>query len=235
MIKMETVKILVIEDDESINKMISDALAKEGYEVYRTFNGQEGYEVWKKHTFSLIILDIMLPIMDGMEVMRRIRLQSNIPILIISAKVEESDKIIGLGLGADDYLIKPFSLGELQARVKAHLRRYLYFNQCQKGNNQIQYGDLILNIDTYTVKKNKKIIKLRAKEYQLLKLFLENSSRVFTKAQIFNAVWGEDYLGDDNTVMVHIRRLRNKIEDDPSHPKYIETLWGIGYRLGELK
>ncbi|WP_105614811.1 response regulator transcription factor [Vallitalea okinawensis] len=232
---MGKVKILVIEDDETINKMISCALIKEGYDVYSAFNGQEGYDIWKKHDYSLIILDIMLPIIDGIEVMRRIRQEGNIPILIVSAKVEESDKIIGLGLGADDYLIKPFSLGELQARVKAHLRRYLYFNEQQRVNNQIQYGDITLYIDTYTVEKNDELIKLRAKEYQLLKLFLENSSKVFTKAQIFNAVWGEEYMGDDNTVMVHIRRLRNKIEDDPSNPKYIETMWGIGYRLGELK
>lgn len=230
---MNKIKILIAEDDEAINGLIYNSLSKEGYAVDCAYNGHEAVELWSKGSYKLFILDIMLPGMDGIEVLRRIREESRVPIIIASAKVEESDRIIGLGLGADDYIVKPFSVAELTARVKAQLRRYMYYtNESESPENIIEHGKLSLNLDNYTAVKDGREIGLRAKEFELLKLFFENPNRVFTKAQLFSAVWGEEYLGDDNTVMVHIRRLRNKIEDNPDEPHYIETVWGIGYRLG---
>lgn len=233
---MEDIKILIVEDDKDISNMIKKALTKEGYGVSCAFDGQEALNVWDKENCKLFILDIMLPKIDGIEVMRRIRMKSMVPILMVSAKAEESDRIIGLGLGADDYLVKPFAIAELIARVKALLRRYMYYSSREDiMGNTIEYGEIKFDLDNYTAIKKDKTINLRAKEYELLKLFFKNPNKVFTKAQIFNSVWREEYLGDDNTVMVHIRRLRNKIEDNPDKPKYIETVWGIGYRLGSLK
>ncbi|MFL0249485.1 response regulator transcription factor [Clostridium neuense] len=235
---MKTTKILIVEDDEAINTMISKALSKEGFDIEEAFDGEEALNIWTNNSdFKLIILDLMLPKIDGMEVMRRIREKSTIPILILSAKTEESDRIIGLGLGADDYLVKPFSVAELTARVKAQLRRFMYYDS--NDNNEkasiLEHGNLKLNLENYTLIKNDEVINLRPKEFEILKLLFKNPSKVFTKAQIFNSVWGQEYMGDDNTVMVHIKRLRNKIEDDNATPKYIETVWGIGYRLGKLQ
>jgi len=229
-------KILLVEDDEAINNMIKKSLIKEGYKVSNVFDGQGALDAWKNEEFKLIILDIMLPNIDGIEVMRRIRLKSMVPILMVSAKAEECDKVIGLGLGADDYLVKPFSIAELMARVKAQLRRYMYYNPNEDTTkNIIEYGEIKLDLNNYSIIKKGKTINLRLKEYEIIKLFFENTNKVFTKAQIFNSVWGEEYMGDDNTVMVHIRRVRNKIEDNPDEPKIIETVWGIGYRLGNYK
>ena len=233
---MEDTKILLVEDDEAINNMIKKSLIKEGYKVSNVFDGQGALDAWKNEEFKLIILDIMLPNIDGIEVMRRIRLKSMVPILMVSAKAEECDKVIGLGLGADDYLVKPFSIAELMARVKAQLRRYMYYNPNEDTTkNIIEYGEIKLDLNNYSIIKKGKTINLRLKEYEIIKLFFENTNKVFTKAQIFNSVWGEEYMGDDNTVMVHIRRVRNKIEDNPDEPKIIETVWGIGYRLGNYK
>lgn len=233
---MEDVKVLIVEDDETINNMIKEVLEKENYKVFTAFDGEEALDIWEREEFKLIILDIMLPKIDGIEVMRRIRKSSMVPILILSAKAEESDKVIGLGLGADDYLVKPFSIAELIARVRANIRRYVYYNATNDNKNSvIEKGEIKFDLDNYTVSKREKIISLRAKEYEILKLLFENPNKVFTKAQIFDSVWGQEYMGDDNTVMVHIRRLRRKIEDNPNTPKYIETVWGIGYRLGNVK
>ncbi|MCM3767268.1 response regulator transcription factor [Neobacillus niacini] len=213
--------------------MINKALTKEGYNIYCTFDGQEALDAYDHEEFQLVMLDIMLPKIDGLEVMRRIRTTDMTPIIIISAKTEESDRVIGLGLGADDYLVKPFSIAELVARVKAQLRRFLYYRTNHDAKQNVkEYGAIKFDLDNYTVTKNNRTIQLTAKEYEILKLFFGHPNRVFTKAQIFESVWGEEYYGDDNTVMVHIRRLRNKIEDNPNEPKYIETVWGIGYRLG---
>lgn len=233
---MKNPKILIIEDDEAINTMISKALSKEGFDIENAFDGEEALKLWKDD-FKLIILDLMLPKIDGMEVMRRIRAHSTVPILILSAKAEESDRIIGLGLGADDYLVKPFSVAELIARVKAQLRRFMYYDSNDNNDKVsiLEHGNLKLNLENYTLIKNDEVIDLRPKEFEILKLLFENPNKVFTKAQIFNSVWGQEYMGDDNTVMVHIKRLRNKIEDDKTTPKYIETVWGIGYRLGKLQ
>ncbi|WP_234123685.1 response regulator transcription factor [Clostridium hydrogenum] len=234
---MQNTKILIVEDDEAINTMISKALLKEGFDIGNAFDGEEALDIWNRDDFKFIILDLMLPKIDGIEVMRRIREKSTVPILILSAKAEESDRIIGLGLGADDYLVKPFSVAELIARVKAQLRRFMYYdlNTNSKTSSVLEHGDIKLDLESYTLIKVDTIIDLRPKEFEILKLFFQNPNKVFTKAQLFNSVWGEEYLGDDNTVMVHIRRLRNKIESNPNSPKYIETVWGIGYRLGKIQ
>ena len=233
---MEEIKILIVEDDEEINNLIAGALRREGYMITQVYDGKNALEEYNNNKFKIILLDIMLPYVDGIEVMRRIRVDSTVPILIMSAKGEETDKIIGLGLGADDYIVKPFSIAELVARVKAQLRRYMFFtDSCEKENtNILTYGNMILDLEKYIMMKNEEIINLTAKEFEILKLFFQNPTRVFTKAQIFNAVWGEEYMGDDNTVMVHMRRVRNKVEDNPDAPKCILTVWGIGYKLGDI-
>lgn len=234
---MEPIRILIVEDDREINRLIATTMEKEGYGVISAFTGWEAVSALDSAPYQLVILDLMLPGLDGYEVLRRIREKGNVPVLILSAKSDEVDKVLGLGLGADDYLTKPFSIAELVARVKAQLRRYLYLNEAHDASREeprvLRCRDLELNPATYEVRVGGQTKSLTAKEFELLKLFLANPGRVFTKQQIFRAVWREDYLSDENTVMVHIRRLRTKIEPDPSHPTYIQTVWGIGYKLGE--
>lgn len=229
---MEIPNILVVEDDKEINNLISDALTKESYSITQVFDGREAIKKYNDN-FQLIILDLMLPYVDGIEVLRAIRQKSNLPVIILSAKDEETDRIIGLSMGADDYMVKPFSLRELAARVKAQLRRYINYNGKQEENSILQYDELKLDTLNYKIYKSDEELNLTKKEFELLRLFLSNPNRVFTKAQIFNSVWENEYLNDDNTVMVHIKRLRNKIENNPNEPKYIVTVWGIGYKLGE--
>ncbi|AWZ48959.1 DNA-binding response regulator [Clostridiaceae bacterium 14S0207] len=230
---MKSLKILIVEDDININNMIKEALINESFDVEQAFNGFECIEKFKQEEYQMIIMDIMMPVMDGVEAMRRIREKSKVPIIILSAKGEDSDKIIGLGMGADDYIVKPFSVPELIARVKCNIRRAIYYNETEfdKANSIYQYGDVKFDIDNYTVTKGKKILTLTAKEMKILKLFFENPNRVFTKVQIYDSVWGDEFLSDYNTVTVHMRRLRSKIEDDSNNPKLIETVWGIGYKL----
>lgn len=231
MSNLEKLKILIVEDDEEINNLIFHTLKKEGYDIVQFFDGREAVEKYN-NSFNLVILDLMLPYIDGIEVLRQIRTVNNAPVIILSAKDEETDRIIGLGMGADDYIVKPFSTRELVARVKAQLRRYVYYNE-DKHNSLLTYEKLKLDTSNYKVFKENKELNLTPIEFELLKFFLENPDRVFTKAQIFNNVWKNEYVNDDNTVMVHIKRLRNKIEDNPNDPKYIITVWGIGYKLGE--
>lgn len=231
MSNLEKSKILIVEDDEEINNLIFHALKNEGYDIVQLFDGKEAIEKYD-NTFNLVVLDLMLPYVDGMEVLRQIRTANNAPVIILSAKAEETDRIIGLGMGADDYIVKPFSTRELTARVKAQLRRYVYYNE-DKQKSISQHGELKLDTSNYKVFKQNKELNLTPKEFELLKFFLSNPDRVFTKAQIFNNVWEDDYVNDDNTVMVHVKRLRNKIEDNPNNPKHIVTVWGIGYKLGD--
>lgn len=229
-------RILVVEDDLEINRLVSEHLLREGYSVDRVFNGASAFLKLSSEPYQMVVLDLMMPVVDGYEVLQKIRKMGNIPVLILSAKCEETDKIIGLGLGADDYMTKPFSMGELTARVKAQLRRYLKFSSEAEAENRtfvIKHLDIEMDTNTFEVKTGGRIISLTAKEFEILKLFMLNPKKVFTKTQLFKAVWGENYLNDENTVMVHIRRLREKIETDPSNPKYIQTVWGIGYKLTE--
>ncbi|MGH1045399.1 response regulator transcription factor [Bacillus mycoides] len=223
--------ILLVEDDISIQEMVETYLVKEGFQVTIASDGEEGVNAFLKGSFDLIILDIMMPKLDGLEVVRIIREKSAVPILMMSAKDTDVDKAVGLGLGADDYICKPFSMIELAARVKAGIRRSKKYSAVESKDEAIQIGDLIIDPINFTVEKKGRQLKLTLKEFEILKLFVKNQNRVFTKAQIYTLVWNEEYYGDDNVINVHMRRLREKIESDPSNPEYIKTLWGIGYKL----
>ncbi|PAB59885.1 response regulator transcription factor [Anaeromicrobium sediminis] len=225
-------KILIIEDDVSIAKLEKDYLEIHGYDVEIETSGQKGLDRALKEEFDLIILDLMLPEIDGFKICKSFRTNIDIPILMVSAKGEGVDKIRGLGLGADDYITKPFSPSELVARVKAHLGRYERLTSKSVSNNKnIEINGLV--IDNYSKRAyvNDKEVNLSSKEFDILELLGKNPNRVFSKEEIFERIWGLDSFGDISTVTVHIRKIREKIELDPSNPQYIETLWGLGYRI----
>ncbi|KAF6576605.1 response regulator transcription factor [Paenibacillus sp. SEL3] len=227
--------ILLIEDDLSIAEMLLKALTKEGYSLTTAYDGEEGLLAFERHTYDLVLVDLMMPKVDGMEVIRRIRTHSAVPILIMSAKDSDVDKALGLGFGADDYIAKPFSMLEMTARIQSAIRRSTTYARQQQQEEQPQaqvltYGSLCIDFDHFTVIRNENEIQLTAKESDILKLFVANPNRVFTKAQLYGFIWKDDYMGDENVINVHIRRLREKIEEDPSHPVHIKTLWGIGYK-----
>ncbi len=228
-------RLLLVEDDMEISQMLKNFLETENYEVISAADGKEAYEKWNENSYDLILLDLMIPKISGMEVMQYIRESSTVPIIIVSAKDTDSDKTLGLGLGADDYITKPFSVTEVLARIKANIRRNTqYSNTLESKQTTLEIGDLVMGLDDYTVTKKQEKLDLTAKEYEILKLFLQNPRKVYTKEQIYSLVWKDAYFGDENAVNVHISRLRNKIEDNPREPKYIITVWGIGYKLGEL-
>ncbi len=226
-------RLLIVEDDLQINEMIQDFLRADGFEVYSATHGIEAVQLLEKESFDVVILDLMIPYLSGMQVMKKLREHSNAFVIILSAKDSEADKAKGLMLGADDYMTKPFSLIELSARIKAHLRRSdTYGNLVEpKSEPTIVIRDLTLYIDQYTLTKNGVPITLTSKEFDILKLLASNPNKVFTKQQIYTSCWDDVYHGDDNVINVHIRRLREKIEDDTSNPTYIKTQWGIGYKL----
>lgn len=227
-------KILVIEDDEDIAEMVISYLGNEGYNMTLAKDGEEAIQSFRSGNYQFVILDLLLPKLDGFEVLKEIRKDSLVPVLIMSAKGSDVDKALGLGFGADDYLAKPFSLIELTARVKAGLRRAaLYANQKKDTEVlSIKIKDMLLNQESYTVEKGEESIQLTYKEFKILELLALHPKRVYTKAQIYEHVWEESYFGDENVMNVHIRRLREKIEDQPSKPQIVTTVWGIGYRLG---
>lgn len=233
-------RILLIEDDEAISEMVKSYLVKEGYEVETAFDGEVAERTFQcGGTFDLVLLDLMLPKRSGTDILQMIRAGSLVPVLIMSAKDSDVDKALGLGFGADDYITKPFSMIELAARVKAAIRRAGYASngatveESAPVKQMISIGKLTVDLDNFSALKSGEEVKLTAKEFHILKLFVSNPGRVFTKAQIYGLIWEDDYYGDENVINVHMRRLREKIEDDPSHPEYIKTLWGIGYKLGE--
>ena len=225
-------RILIIEDEESIAELEKDYLEADGYEVEIANTGDEGLLRVMKEEFDLVILDIMLPGMDGFQVCSEIRNVKNIPVLMVSAKKDDVDKIRGLGLGADDYITKPFSPGELVARVKAHLARYerLVSGGTVK-NNVIEIRGLKIDKDARRVFVNGVEKQLTAREYDMLIYFVNNPNKAIHKKELFTAVWGLESYGDISTVTVHINKLRDKIEYDSSNPQYIETVWGVGYRF----
>ncbi|WP_227871817.1 response regulator transcription factor [Paenibacillus bovis] len=232
---MTLARIMIVEDDIEICDLIAQTLIGENYGVIQIHNGLEAIREFEAADYDLVILDIMLPGLDGLEVLRRIREKKKIPVLLLSAKDAEIDKIAGLAGGADDYLTKPFLLGELLARVKAQLRRYFYYSESEQPAHKVwKYKELELDGSTYQVRIRGEHRTLTAKEFAILQLLMSQPQRVFTKSQIFESVWEEPYSSDvdENTVMVHIRRLRTKIEDKASSPVYVQTVWGIGYRLG---
>ncbi|MCR8658613.1 response regulator transcription factor [Paenibacillus endoradicis] len=230
--------LLLIEDDAAISTMVVDYLAKEGYTTTVVDNGEQALKQFLSSSYDLVLLDLMLPKLSGLEVLQLIRGQSRVPIVILSAKDNEVEKALGLRFGADDYITKPFSLLELAARVQASIRRATQYSHVEPEHTPISQllsiGELTIDPDNFKVTKKNQEIKLTSTEFQILKLFIQNPTRVYTKALLFELIWNEDYYRDDNVINVHMRRLREKIEDDPSNPRYIRTLWGIGYRLGEI-
>ena len=224
--------ILVAEDEKDIRNLLKLQLEQEGYSVFDARDGIEALEIMQQNAIDLAIFDVMMPRLDGFNLLRKIRQTSNIPVIFLTARGEDMDKVLGLGLGADDYLVKPFSMAELLARVGAQLRRNLEYSSYKlQTSSKVEYGNLCLDKDACCVYKDGRLIELNAKEYLLIKYFMENPERVFTKKQLYSAVWDEDLYYDDNTIMVHISHIRNKIEEDPRNPKYILTIRGIGYRF----
>lgn len=226
-------QILIIDDDVDLCNLLKNNLEREGYLVQCCGNGSAGLMKMQSDTYQLIILDIMLPLKNGYEVLTEIRKNSNVPILMLTAKDEEGDKVSCLRMGADDYLTKPFSNSELLARVLSLLRRYMQFTPENKTDGEILLGELSINPLKREVYKKTQKIELTAKEFDVLMFLAKNKGQVFTKKQIYNAVWNDEYAFDDNNIMVCIRRLRKKIEDNPENPVYIITVWGVGYKAGD--
>lgn len=224
-------KILVVDDEKLIVKGIKFSLMQDGMDVDVAYDGEEALELIKQNEYNIIVLDLMLPKMDGLEVCQQVREFSTVPIIMLTAKGEDMDKIMGLEYGADDYLTKPFNILELKARIKAIMRRFNLPNQKTKEENEkfIESGDLQMDCDSRRIYLKDEEINLTAKEFDLLELFLSNPNKVFSRENLLNIVWGYDYPGDVRTVDVHVRRLREKIEPNPSDPKYIHTKWGVGY------
>jgi DNA-binding response OmpR family regulator len=224
--------ILIIEDDKGIAELERDYLEANGFAVEMAFNGTEGRKKALHENVDLVLLDIMLPGVDGFQLCREIRAAKNIPILLVSARQEEVDKIRGLGLGADDYIVKPFSPNELVARVKGHLSRYDQLTQRESTRHDVlRFGDLVIDEASHQVFLGKKEITLANKEFELLLFLAKNPGIVFSKDTLFERVWGSDAIGETATVSVHVNRIREKIEADTSKPRYIETVWGAGYRF----
>ena len=231
-------KVLVIDDDRDLCRLIRNNLEREGYLVSVQYSGDRGVAEAISNEYELIILDVMLPVKSGFEVLTEIRKYSNVPVLMLTAKDSEGDKVSGLRMGADDYITKPFSNSELSARIESLLRRYLVLgNHGMPNQNRVfNIGDLSIDTAKHEVVKKGVLIDLTAKEFDLLVFFAMNQGQVFTKRQIYRNVWKDEYAFDDNNITVHIRRLRKKIEDNPDTPVYILTVWGVGYKLnGELK
>lgn len=235
---MDRHKILLVEDDREISGMLRDYLMTENYDVVCAFDGQEACRLFAEGGFGLVLLDLMIPKISGMEVMQQIRRGSYVPILILSAKDTETDKTLGLAMGADDYITKPFSVVEVLARIKANIRRATQYDSVTADPTAVPSlltaGELSMNPVDYTVTKKGRKVDLTAKEFEILKLLMQNPKKVYTKEQLYSLVWKDAYLGDENAVNVHISRLRNKIEDDSRNPRYVVTVWGIGYKLGEM-
>lgn len=225
--------ILLAEDDEDIVKLIRLYLENEGFNVLWAKDGVDALEIFEEESVNIAVVDIMMPRMNGYELTKNIRKESNIPIIILSAAHLDSDKILGLNIGADDYLTKPFNPLELIARINAQIRRYYRFGNAPTENNsmKISIGELTLDTQMLTLEKNGEPIPLTATEYKIVASLMSSPGKVFTKVQLYEAINGGYYNSDDNTMMVHISKLRDKIEDDPKNPRYIKTLRGLGYKF----
>ncbi|WP_244833670.1 response regulator transcription factor [Clostridium sp. BJN0001] len=224
--------ILVAEDEIDIRSLISLHIKKEGHNIFEAENGEEAFEIFKKEKIDLAVIDIMMPKMNGIELMQKIRDESTVPIIFLTAMGKDSDKVLGLGLGADDYIVKPASPVEICARVNSVLRR-CYKYTAQK-NTIYKTGELKLYIDTFELYKGDKKIDLNPKEFKILNLFMANLGKVYTKKQIYEEVWEDMYMGDSNNIMVHLSHIRDKIEDNPKNPVYIKTIRGIGYKMERI-
>ena len=229
-------RILVCDDDREIVEAIEIYLLQEGYEVIKAYDGAEALEVLKKQKVDLLIIDVMMPRLDGIRATLKIREKYSIPIIILSAKSEDVDKILGLNVGADDYVTKPFNPLELVARVKSQLRRYTKLGGTVQENTDIVYetGGLRMNDDLKEVTVDGEPVKLTPIEYNILRLLMKNQGRVFSIDQIYELIWNEEAIGADNTVAVHIRHIREKIEINPKNPMYLKVVWGVGYKIEKI-
>ena len=224
--------ILVCDDDREIVDAIEIYLSQDGYKIYKAYDGEQAIQILDKEDIHLLIMDIMMPKLDVIRATLKIREYSSIPIIILSAKSEDTDKILGLNIGADDYICKPFNPLELVARVKSNLRRYTSLGSLTGENKAIyQVGGLILNDDTKQVTVDDEPVKMTPIEYNILLLLMKNQGRVFSINQIYESIWNEDAIGADNTVAVHIRHIREKIEINPKEPRYLKVVWGVGYKI----
>ncbi|MDD2447679.1 MAG: response regulator transcription factor [Tissierellia bacterium] len=230
---MDQIRILVADDDKEIASAIGKLLSIEGYEIIEAYNGLEALDALVSNNVQLILLDIMMPKLDGLSTMLKIREKKNIPIIILSAKSEDSDKILGLSMGADDYITKPFNSQELVARVKSQLRRYMLLGDMANiiSDSQIIIGGLSLVKDSKQLLVDGEPVKLTPTEYKIIEFLMSNVGMVFSAEQIYEKVWEEPAYSVENTVMVHIRRIREKIEINPKEPKYLKVVWGIGYKI----
>lgn len=222
-------KILVVDDEQAIVDILKFNLAREGYEVVECYDGRSGYETALKEKPDLILLDVMLPEMDGFEVCRKLRNEISTPIIMITARTEEIDKVLGLELGADDYITKPFGVRELMARVKANLRRTVVPSANADNSNKLVFGELEIDFESYEVRKSGKELELTTREFELLKFLSATPGKISSRETLLEKVWGYEYYGDGRTVDVTVRRLREKLEENPAEPQYIVTKRGVGY------
>lgn len=224
--------ILVCDDDKEIVDAIEIYLSQDGYHIFKAYDGEQAINMLKKEDIHLLIMDIMMPKLDGIRATLKIREYSSIPIIMLSAKSEDTDKILGLNIGADDYITKPFNPLELAARVKSNLRRYTSLGSLNAENKAVyQVGGLVINDDTKQVTVDDEPVKMTPIEYNILLLLVKNQGRVFSIDQIYESIWNEDAIGADNTVAVHIRHIREKIEINPKEPRYLKVVWGVGYKI----
>lgn len=227
--------ILVCDDDKEIVDAIEIYLVQEGYHVLKAYDGIQALEILKKEEVHLLIIDIMMPKLDGIHATMQIRENSSIPIIMLSAKTEDADKILGLNIGADDYLAKPFNPLELVARVKSQLRRYTELGNIKENNSDVySTGELVINDELKEVTVDGVPVKMTPIEYNILLLLMKNQGKVFSINQIYESIWNEDAIGADNTVAVHIRHIREKIEINPKEPRYLKVVWGVGYKIEKL-
>lgn len=229
----DNINILVVEDDVDINNLLCKILSKEGYGVRAAFSGSEAKMCLEHYDFQLVLLDLMLPAISGEEIISLIRKDNTVPIIVISAKLGQDAKIEALKLGADDFISKPFDVKETLARVEAQLRRYMVFSNTKEKQNILKYNDLVLNRETVEVRVKGQLVNLTAREFSILELLMSHPNKVFTRANLFEHVWKEDFFGDDNTVNVHISNLRSKLAKISPDTEYIRTIWGIGFKLGD--
>jgi len=229
-------KILVCDDDKDIVEAIDIYLTQEGYEVLKAYDGDEAIKVLKRNEVDLLIMDVMMPRLDGIRATLKIRENMSLPIIILSAKSEDADKILGLNIGADDYITKPFNPLELVARVKSQLRRYTQLGSTARSDNQSEFrtGGLVIRDDLKEVTVDGEKVKLTPIEYNILLLLVKNQGNVFSINQIYENIWNEEAIGADNTVAVHIRHIREKIEINPKEPRYLKVVWGVGYKVEKI-
>ncbi|MBO5300294.1 MAG: response regulator transcription factor [Clostridia bacterium] len=223
--------ILVVDDDREIVESIAIFLSGDNYRVFKAYNGIEALEILSENDIHLMILDIMMPYLDGIKTLMKLRESRNIPVILLSAKSEDADKILGLTAGADDYVTKPFNPSELVARVKSHLRRYTTLGSIEKQSGEIVIDGLCINTENKTFKVDGEDVRLTPIEYRIIELLARNRHRVLSAEDIYRNVWNEDTVVGDNTIAVHVRHIREKIEINPKEPKYLKVVWGIGYKI----